>query len=415
MAREKLTAAKVRNIGPGKYDDGDGLRLHVVTAERRTWVFRYQRNGKRREMGLGAFPDVSLADARDKAEAARKLLAAGFDPIDQREAGRQAAAAEKAQATTFADAAKAYIKAHEAGWRNDKHTAQWHSTIAAYATPTLGKLACSAITTADVLAVLTPIWAAKPETASRLRGRIEQILNFAKVQGWRSGENPATWRGNLALSLPPRAKVAPVVHHAALSWHEAPAFMAALRACEGIGACALEFAILTAVRSGEVRGARWDEIDMDRAEWIIPAERMKAGRDHRVPLSRAALAILQKMAALTDGSGFVFLGRDKGVPMSDMTLTAVLRRMGKGDLTAHGFRSTFRDWAAEATHHLNHVVEQALAHAIPSAVEAAYRRGDLLAKRRTLMDDWAAYLAMPPAQVVRPRFGKRQAAHEVAA
>jgi integrase len=366
-------------------------------------------------MGLGGFPAVLLADARDKAEAAHELLADGIDPIDRRAADRQAYAVKEAQATTFAEAAKAYIEAHVAGWRNDKHAAQWRSTIKSYAEPVVGQMAYSAITNADVLKVVKPIWAKKPETAARPRGRIEQILDFAKAQGWRSGENPATWRGNLALILPPRGKVAPVVHHAALDWRDAPVFMAELREREGFGAHAMAFAILTAARSGEVRGARWDEIDMDHAEWLIPAERMKAGKDHRVPLSEAALAILQEMAALKDGAGLVFLGRGKGVLMSDMTLTAVLRRMGKGELTAHGFRSTFRDWAAEATHHPNHVVDQALAHTISSAVEAAYRRGDLLAKRRALMDDWAAYLAKPEAQVVRPRVRQQLAAHEAVA
>ena len=236
MARERLTAVKVRSLGPGKYDDGDGLRLHVVTTERRAWLFRYQRNGRRREMGLGAFPAVSLADARDKAEAARKLLAADIDPIDQREAQRQAEAAKQAHAVTFSQAAKAYIAAHEAGWRNAKTAPQWRNSVANYAEPFIGQTACSAITTADVLAVLTPIWAEKPETATRVRRRIEAVLSYAKSNGWRGGENPAAWRDHLAHTLPSRAKLAPVEHFAALNWREAPAFMVVLRACEGIGA-----------------------------------------------------------------------------------------------------------------------------------------------------------------------------------
>jgi integrase len=405
--KEKLTAAKVKNLGTGMYGDGNGLWLRVVTAERRAWLLRYQRNGKVREMGLGGFPDVSLAAARDKAQAARRQLANDIDPIDQRAAERQAEAAEQARAITFAQAAKAYIEAHEAGWRNAKHAAQWHSTIDTYALPTLGKMACAAIETADILKVLRPIWAKKPETATRLRGRLEMILSYATAHRWREGQNPAIWRGHLALMLPPRGKIAPVVHHAAIDWHRAPAFMAALRAREGMGARALEFAILTAARSGEVRCAQWSEINFDRAEWIIPAERMKAGQPHRVPLSEAALAILHEMTALKDGAGLVFISQRNGVPMSDMTLTAVLRRMGNGNVTAHGFRSTFRDWAAESTHHPNHVVEQALAHAIGSAVEAACRRGDLITKRRALMDEWAAYLARSPANVLRPKFRQR--------
>jgi integrase len=415
MAKEKLSAKTVEHADVGMHGDGNGLWFRVVTAERKAWLLRYTRHGRVREMGLGAFPAVSLAEARDKAKAARKLLAADIDPIGHREAARLAEAAEQARATTFAQAAAAFIAAHKAGWRNDKHAAQWESTLRTYAEPSLGKLACAAITTADILAILRPIWAAKPETASRLRGRIEQVLDYAKAHGWRSGENPAAWRGNLALMLPPRSKVAPVVHHAALDWHEAPAFMAAHRAREGMGARALEFAILTAARSGEVRGARWSEINLDRAEWNIPAERMKTSQPHRVPLSEPTLAILREMAALTDGSGLVFLGQRKGVPMSDMTLTAVLRRMGCGHLTAHGFRSTFRDWAGEATPHASDVVEVALAHTVGSKVRQAYQRGDMFAKRRALMDDWADYLARAPAEVVRPRFGQQPAAHEVVA
>jgi integrase len=398
--KEKLKPASVKHLGPGMHGDGDGLWLRVVTKERRSWLFRYQRHGKAREMGLGGFPDVSLADARDKAQAVRKQLANGIDPIDQRAAERQAEATEQAHATTFAEAAKAYIEANETGWRSGKSAQQWRNSLATYAEPVLGKMACTAIETGDVLKVLQPIWAAKPETATRVRRRIEAVLSFAKVRGWRSGENPAVWRGHLQNTLPARGKVAPVVHYAALDWRKAPAFMAELQAREGMGARALAFAILTAARSGEVRGARWSEIDFDRAEWTIPAERMKAGQPHRVPLSEPALALLREQAKLKDGSGLVFLGQRKHVPMSDMTLTAVLRRMGRGDLTAHGFRSTFRDWAAEATHHPNHVVEQALSHAIASAVEAAYRRGDLIAKRQTLMDDWAAFLCRQPADVV---------------
>jgi integrase len=398
--KEKLKPASVKHLGPGMHGDGDGLWLRVVTKERRSWLFRYQRRGKPREMGLGGFPDVSLAEARTKVQAARKQLANDIDPIDQRAAERQAEAAERAHATIFAEAAKAYIEANETGWRSDKSATQWRNSLAAYAEPVLGKMACSVIETDDVLKVLKPIWAEKPETAARVRRRIEAVLSYAKAHGWRSGENPAAWRDHLALVLPPRSKVAPVVHYAALDWREAPAFMADLRAREGMGARALEFAILTAVRSGEVRGAQWAEIDLERAEWTIPAERMKAGQPHRVPLSEPTLVLLREQAKLKDGSGLVFLGQRKGTPMSDMTLTAVLRRMGKGDLTAHGFRSTFRDWAAETTGHPNHVVEMALAHSVSSAVEAAYRRGDLFEKRRVLMTDWADYLMRELAQVI---------------
>lgn len=415
MKEKKLTARAVEHAPPGMHGDGNGLWFRVVTPERRQWLLRYSRHGKTREMGLGAYPDVSLAAARDKARTARQQLANDIDPIDAREAQRQAEAAKEAHATTFTKAAKAYIASHEAGWHNPRTVPQWRNSLANYAEPFIGQMACSAITTTDVLAVLTPIWAKKPETAARVRRRIEAVLSYAKSNGWRSGENPAAWRDNLAHTLPPRSKVAPVVHYAALNWREAPSFMAALRKCEGMGVRALQFAILTAVRSAEVRGARWDEIDMERAEWIIPAKRMKSAKDHRIPLSEAALTILREMAPFKDGSGLVFVGQRKGVPMSDETLTNPLRRMGKGDLTAHGFRSTFRDWAGEATNCAREVVEMALAHRLGDAAEQAYARGDLLAKRRVLMDDWAAYLAKPPAQVVRPRFGKQHAAYEVVA
>jgi len=314
MKEKKLTARAVEHAAPGMHGDGNGLWFRVVTPERRQWLLRYSRRGKAREMGLGAYPDVSLAAARDKARAVRQQLDNDIDPIEARESQRQAEAAKQAQATTFTEAVKAYIASHEAGWRNPNIAPQWRNSLAAYAEPVLGKLACSAITTTDVLAVLTPIWAEKSGTAARLRGRIEAVLSYAKSNGWRSGENPAAWRDNLAHTLPPCSKVAPVVHYAALDWREAPSFMAALRACEGMGVRALRFAILTAVRSGEVRGARWDEIDMDGAEWTIPAERMKAAKDHRIPLSEPALAILREMSALKDGSGLVFLGGRTACP-----------------------------------------------------------------------------------------------------
>ena len=269
-----------------------------------------------------------------------------------------------------------------------------------------------AIETEHVLSVLAPIWSKKPETASRLRGRIELVLSYATARGWRDRNvlNPAIWRGHLQLVLPSKRKVRAVEHHAALPWQEAPAFTRALRQREGFGVNALMFAILTATRSGEVRGARWNEVDLDGAVWTIPARRMKGRQPHRVPLPAPAVAILNELVKLKDGSGLVFLGTKLNTPMSDMTLTAVLRRMGRGELTVHGFRSTFRDWAAETTGYPNHVVEQALAHAIPSAVEAAYRRGDLFEKRKALMDDWATYLEKSPAQVVRPEFGRRRTA-----
>ncbi len=389
----KLTASGVQNKRePGRYGDGDGLWLEVATPQRRAWFLRYMRNGKARTMALGDADGVSLKQAREKAADARKLLGQGIDPIDQRRASREAETAAQAKRTTFGEAAQQYIAGHEPGWRNPKHRQQWRNTLSTYAEPVIGNLPVGAVTTEQVLEVLNPIWRTRPETATRVRGRIEQVLSYSIARGWRDGPNPAVWRGHLQLMLPAKGKVRAVEHHAALDWREAPAFMVELRARASFGARALEFLILTAVRSGEVRGATWDEFDLATRTWTIPAARMKAARPHRVPLSEPALGILRAMAKLKDGSGLVFLGQKHGTPLSDMTLTAVLRRMGRNDLTAHGFRSTFRDWAAENTHHPNHVVELALAHAIGDKVEAAYRRGDLFEKRQALMADWAAYL-----------------------
>jgi integrase len=402
----KLTATAVRALirTPGtKHGDGDGLWLHVRKVGQAAWYLHYGTRRRERAMSLGSVEHVSLADAREKAGALRKLIASGIDPLAQRDQAKAEAAVAQQRATTFAEACDAYLDAHGASWRNPKHRWQWRATLD-LACNTIGERAVSTIETDDVLRVLQPIWHTKPETASRLRGRIEKVLSYATTRAWRDRNvlNPATWRGNLEHNLPSRHKVRAVRHHAALPWKEAPAFMQALGQREGFGASALSFAILTATRSGEVRSARWEEIDLDAAVWTIPAARMKAGKEHRVPLSKPALAILRQMADLKDGGGLVFLGQKRGVSLSDMTLTAVLRRMGHGDLTAHGFRSTFRDWAAEATAHPNHVVEQALAHAIGNAVEAAYRRGDLFGKRITLMDEWAAYLAQSSRHSVAP-------------
>ncbi|WP_428490112.1 tyrosine-type recombinase/integrase [Rhodopila sp.] len=395
----RLTAMAVRGLRqPGKYGDGDGLWLVVATPERRAWVLRYMRQGKSHEMTLGNVDIVGLAEARERASDARRLLAQGIDPLDQRHAAREVRPTAPAHLTTFAEAAERYLGQHEAGWRNPKHRQQWRNTLATYAHPSLGALPVTDVGTPEVLRVLSPLWSTKPETASRVRGRIEAILDYARVQGWRDGPNPALWRGHLQLALPARAKVRAVQHHAALDWRETPAFMAKLRARDSFGARALEFAILTAARSGEVRGATWAEVDIERATWIIPAPRMKAKRQHRVPLSAPAVAIIKAMAALRQDdapSGFVFPGMRQSRPLSDMSLTAVLRRMGRGELTAHGFRSTFRDWVSEGTTYAGEMAESALAHAVGSKVEAAYRRGDLLAKRAEMMADWAAFCHGP--------------------
>jgi integrase len=392
MALTAKTVAALRMAG--KYGDGDGLWLLVSGPEQRSWAFRFTYASKVREMGLGSAKHISLAEARALADAARRQVRDGINPIADRRAKTQ-----PERGTSFAEAAQSYIAAHQAGWRNEKHRQQWSNTLATYAYPVIGDLACNEISIDHVLRILEPIWSEKPETATRVRGRIEIVLAYATVRKWREGPNPAIWRGHLQLTLPSRAKVARVKHYAALDWREAPDFMAKLREQDGFGAFALQFAILTAARSGEVRGATWGEIDFGQAIWSISPNRMKSFRQHRVPLSQPALDLLNKLPVFRHGAP-IFPGLRDHQPLSDMTLTAVLRRMGRSDLTAHGFRSTFRDWAAEATSYPNHVVEQALAHAIGNAVEAAYRRGDLFTKRVALMDDWARYLAQPAAEVV---------------
>jgi integrase len=382
-----------RATKPGRYADGGGLYLQVSQSGTRAWLFRFMRNGVARHMGLGSVRDVSLAEARTKAGECRKLLLSGADPIEQHRAIRLKAKFDSAHTITFRECAERHIAAHEAGWKNAKHRAQWKSTLATYAYPVIGGLSVSAVDTALVLKAIEPIWGAKPETASRLRGRIEAVLDWARARGFRHGENPARWRGHLDKLLPARRKIARVKHHAALPFAEIPAFMSELRARAGVSARALEFAILTATRTGETLNARWSEIDTASKIWTIPAERMKAGRAHRVPLSIRALQILEGLPREGD---FVFIGAHADRPLSNMSLLSTLRRMGRDDLTAHGFRSTFRDWCADRTTCERDVAEMALAHAIKDQSEAAYRRGDLLEKRRALMSHWANYCGLVP-------------------
>ena len=388
----KLTARQVATLKePGKHGDGRGLWLRVRPDGRRGWVFRYRFRGRDREMGLGSADEVALREAREQAVSARQLLREGRDPIEESRKKRAAARG----VPSFAGCAEAFLAANETAWRNPKHRQQWRNTLGAYVFPAFGESPVDSISMDDVLRVVQPLWQAKPETASRIRGRVERILDWARARGLRDGENPARWRGHLDQLLPSRAKVRPVRHFAALPWRDIPAFMESLHRRQGIAAGALEFAILTAARSGEVRGARWREIDGDT--WVIPAERMKARREHRVPLSPRALAILDEMRRFgSEPVQLVFPGIRTGKPMSDMTLGAVLKRMGRHDATAHGFRSSFRDWAAEATSFPREVCEQALAHTLANKVEAAYRRGDLFEKRRQLMTVWSAYCEQPP-------------------
>lgn len=389
---QKFTAREVSNIKkPGRHGDGGGLWLQVTAAGTKSWLFRFSRAGKARAMGLGPFPTVSLAAARERATECRKMLLAGIDPIEARLASRKTAQAETARAITFKTAAEKLVAAHEAGWRNEKHAAQWRSTLATYCYPIAGDLAVAAIDTAIVMKILEPIWTAKPETASRVRGRIEKVLDWASARGCRYGENPARWRGHLDKLLPAPGKVARVKHHAAIPYAELSGFMAELRAQGGTAARALEFSILTAARTSETLRARRCELDLAAGIWTVPADRMKAGIEHRVPLSDRAIEIL---ATLPKGE-IVFPGAKPGEPLSGMALLMTLRRMGRGAFTVHGFRSTFRDWAAETTGFSGDVCEAALAHTIRNRSEAAYRRGDMLEKRRRLMDAWADFCASP--------------------
>ena len=393
MARtlNRLKSKQVEALGPGRHADGGGLYLDRDEHGRSRWLFMWTRNGKRREMGLGpANKDaVSLAKARDAAATAREVLTKGGDPIE----ARDAALAAPVVVPTFGEAADAFIKSLSPQWRNEKHRAQWSMTLKVYAKP-LRPLPVDRVDTAAVLEVLKPIWQAKPETASRVRGRIERVLDAARAQGHRSGENPARWRGHLDHLLPNRQKLSRG-HHAALPYEQLPAFVSELRSREAVAASALEFVILTAARSGEALGATWAEIDMKAKVWTVPAARMKAGREHRVPLSARALTVLNAMKPLATGPKAeqlpVFPGQVRGKQLSSMALAMLLRRIG-AETTVHGFRSSFRDWAGEASTFPREVAEAALAHTVGDATERAYRRGDALEKRRKLMEAWAGFV-----------------------
>ena len=400
VARELSPLAINKLTNPGTHAVGGvaGLSLRVYDAGQRAWVLRTMVAGKRREFGLGGYPTVLPASARDRARATLDKIFAGLDPTEEKQRQRSALRAAKAKAVSFSKVAEQYIAQHEAGWKNPKHAAQWATTLATYAYPVIGSVTVANVDTPLVLKVLEPIWTEKTETASRLRGRIEAILDYATAKGLREGPNPARWKGHLALTLPAKRKVAPVEHHKAIPVTEMPSFMKQLRQISGVSARALEFLTLTAARSGEVRGMEWDEVDLTNNIWIVPAIRMKAKREHRVPLSDAAVLILNRMKQENSGS-LVFPGT-KGKALSDMSLTSVMRRMGI-DAVPHGLRSSFRNWTAEMTAYPNEVAEMALAHTVSNAVEAAYRRGDLFEKRCRMMDDWASYLQIEQIQPSR--------------
>ena len=376
----RLTARKVETAKPGKYSDGGNLYLIVSPNGSRKWVLRFTWRGRAKEMGLGTPATVSLADAREKAASARRKIAQGLNPIDERK--------RTSGVPTFGEMADQVRETLSAGFRNEKHKAQWKSTLATYAAPLRDK-PVDTVTTDDVLAILKPIWTTKPETASRVRGRIEKVLDAAKAKGFREGENPARWRGHLDHLLPRPSKLARG-HHAAMPYDHVAAFVAGLREREAIAGLALELCILTAARSGEILGMRWDEIDLDKKIWTVPAHRMKAGREHRVPLSQRATAILVRLTEQRSGD-FVFAGQRRGEPLSNKALETMLRRMKIENATVHGFRSSFRDWAGNETGYPRELIETALAHVIGNQAEQAYRRSDALEKRRNLMEAWANY------------------------
>lgn len=401
-ARE-LSAIEVKRLtAPGLYFVGEvpGLALQVLKSGARSWVLRMMVGGRRRDMGLGGYPAVLLAEARAKARAARDRVRAGVDPIAQSQAERSALRAAQAAVLTFRQGAERFIDANRPSWSNAKHAAQWESTLERYVYPIIGHLTVQDVGVPHVLAILEQsvpqggkFWESVTETADRVRGRVEKILDWAKGRGHRSGDNPAAWKGNLDAILPKAQRLKKVQHHKAVAIEELPSFINELRRRNGTAARALEFLVLTAARSGEVRGMTWAEVDLERGLWIVPASRMKAGKEHRVPLPSVAMNLLKELPQF-EGSDLVFPA-PRGGQMSDMTLTAVMRRM-KRDEVPHGFRSTFRDWVAERTGYPRDLAEMALAHTIANAVEAAYRRGDMLERRREMMGDWCCFATGQP-------------------
>jgi integrase len=374
---------------PRRLGDGGGLYLQVSPNRSVAWIYRYRHGGRRRHLGLGSAAIISLAEARLRAAAVRRQIFDGIDPLAVKAERRTAARLESAKAMTFTQCAEAYISAHRAGWKSHKHAAQWRATLATYVEPVFGSLPIQTIDTALVMKAIEPIWLIKPETANRVRGRVEAILDWAKIREYRDGDNSARWKGHLDQLLPAKTKVRPVKHHAALPYAELPALLVELRQRPAIAARALEFAVLTCARTSEALGADWSEINMRDRVWIVPARRMKGGREHRVPLSDAAVTLLDALPGPRDG--LIFPGAKRGKPLSNMALLMVLRRMGRGDLTSHGFRSSFTDWAHETTNYPAEAIDLALAHTVTDKVEAAYRRGDQFERRRRLMQSWAEF------------------------
>jgi len=384
MVGEMLTNVKIESLSkPGKYIDANGLYLSIARSLSKSWIYRYQIGGKRREMGLGPCDQVSLKEAREKAADARKAQNKGLDPKAERDKMKSSSST-----MTFDQCAEAYINSHEDSWKNAKHVSQWRNTLRTYAAPIIGSLPVDQVDTSLVLQIIEPIWKTKTETASRVRGRIESVISWAMVKGYHPGPNPALWRGHIDQLLPKRSKVQPVKHHTSMPYNEIQHFMAKLKTKDSVSARALEFTILTAVRTNEVLNAQWSEIDFDKKIWTIPAERMKAKREHRVPLPDQAITLLINLPRIND---FIFSVRsDK--PMSNMSMLTFLKNhMNHPSLTVHGFRATFRDWAAEVSSFPRELAESALAHVLTDKTEAAYQRGDLLEKRRSMMQAWTNY------------------------
>lgn len=392
----KLTTKKVLKLlkHPGRHGDGDGLYLQVMSPGRGSWLLRYERMGRERTMGLGATVDFTLAEARSRARAARQLLADGIDPLDARRAERDRQALEAARAMTFKQCAEAYFAAHADGWSNVKWRSQFTNTLRDYAYPIIGSVSVAAIDEALVLKVLTPIWKDKTPTARRVRNRIAAVLDYASAAGFRTGTNPARWEGHLEHLLAAPDKIARVQHHAALPYAEIAPFIARLREEAGVPARALEFLILTAARTGEVVGATWDEIDFETKTWTIAAARMKASKEHRVPLSARAVELLRALPREVNNDN-VFIGVRAGKAIGDIMMARCLKQL-RPDATVHGFRSTFSTWAHETTAFPSHVIELSLAHTVGTAVERAYRRSDMFDKRRKLMEAWARYCTTSP-------------------
>ena len=395
----KLSALEVGRINePGKHPVGENLYLQVSQSGTKSWLFRYAVKRKTTWMGLGSTKFITLADARARVIDAQRDLLAGIDPLQKKEKQAESERIEGLKRITFDDCASQFLESHRHSWKNAKHVDQWRNTLSTYASPVLGRILVGDVDTTSVCKVLEPIWHSKTETASRVRGRIERVLSWAAVRGYRSHENPARWRGHLDQILPKRSLVQKPVHFAALPIDELGQFMEKVRACTSISAAALEFAILTATRTSETLEARWSEINFRDRYWLIPSDRMKASKEHKVPLSDRAIEILSKMQVLSQ-SEFIFPGARPGKPLSNMSLLMLIRQLGY-QVTTHGFRSTFRDWCSECTNFSHEVIEMALAHTIGNKVEAAYRRGDLFEKRRILMEVWANFCMRAPGKGV---------------